>query len=199
MSLSRIAFQVNTEDYKEASFRINALGNAIDNLSRKKKNPKVDQFKSYATRKLKNVVLELALSIARNAYTLTPIGDDAKIERGAKGVSGKDAMYYWLYEYRNEDLGLPMQAGYHAGAWRYSESRTPEFKPEIRDMEKMLSDLKADFKANFTLGETFFIGAAGPAYKLFETGVIGQPITKPTIDLVMMTYKIDLQQAYRNG
>lgn len=189
--ISRITFKVDTSGMLSGDLSLQALGNALSKLKRKKQTLEMPNFRRNAIRKLKNVAYALALNIASNAYANTPVGDSDKIV--------KDARYRRMYAYRRNKYGIAMIPGFHAGAYSYGETSIPTFKKEIRSFDQMLSDLKADFTEQFELGDVFYIGAKGPAYGFFEKGFVDSApdgVVKPTIQSIMSSYKADLQAAY---
>lgn len=199
MSTSRLAIRINTVDFGEAEIKINALGNSLDKLARRSKNVKMPEFRKNATRKIKNMVYALAENILLNMSWNTQVGDIDKLLAGyAAGANPTQRAYRRLYEGRQSAYGLPVDVGYHAGAYGYSMTASPQMIPEIRDQQDMLADFKRDFYAKFKLGDTFYVAASGPAYKYMEQGVIGsiEGIIKPTIASVMRTYAFDMRQAY---
>lgn len=202
MALSRVAIKVNVSDIKNAGIKINGLGNALDKVARRAKNLKeLPSVRMNATRKLKNMVYALAENIILNFNVNTHVGDIDKLMAGyAANATQTEKNYRRLYETRQNRYGLPVDVGYHAGAYVYSTTPIPEFKPEIRDQVDMLQDFKRDFYSQFDIRKTdvFYIGASGPAYRYMEAGVIGdaQGIIKPTIDWVMKTYAFDMKAAY---
>jgi len=198
--LSRISFRIDTSQMREADLKLAALGNAISKVQRKVVKLEMPPFRKNAVRKLKGMAFALAMNVADAASDNTPVGDDDKIAAGLNpGASRNAASYARLYANRLASYGINMQAGFHAGAWRYSETKVPTFSPDVNSYETMISMLRASFMANFQLGDTFYIAAKGPAYKFLESGVIPSApdgIVKPTMQQVLATYRSDLLAAY---
>ena len=97
------------------------------------------------------------------------------------------------------NYGINMQVGYHAGAYTYSEVRNPAFIPEIRDYSEMMTDIMKSFKSSYQIGDVFYIAAQGPAYKFMQAGELPSApdgLVKPTMQQILSTYKIDMQNAY---
>lgn len=203
MSLSRIGIRINTSDFLDAEIKLTGLGNALDRLARRSKNVKMPEFKPRAVRKLKNMVYALAENVILNMNINTKVGDINRLLAGFKTVSSDPSNgYARLYVLRQDAYGLPVDVGYHAGAYTYSHSAVPAFVPEIRDQVDMLADFRREFYSKYKLGDTFYIAAQGPAYRYMEMGLVGQAegVIKPTIDSVMQTYKFDMAAAYaRDG
>ena len=199
MALSRVGIRVNTAEMLEADIKLTGLGNALDALARRSKKVQLPPFRANAVRKLKNMVYALAENIILNMNINTKVGDIDRLMAGyAENPTREATAYRRLYEMRQERYGLPVDVGYHAGAFQYSMSPAPAFVPEIRDQTEMLSDFRREFYASYKLGDVFYIAAQGPAYRYMEMGKIGdvQGIIKPTIDTVMRTYKFDMAAAY---
>lgn len=189
--LSRISFKIDTTGLKEGDLSLQALGNALDKLRRKKHSLEMPDFRKNAIRKLKNVAYALAVNVASNAYVNTPVGDSDKI------ASSKE--YFKMYQMRSYKYGIDITPGFHAGAYSYAETRIPKFDKEIKSFDQMLSKLKLDFESNFELGDVFYVGAKGPAYALFEKGYIDSApdgVVKPTLQSIMSSYKADITAAY---
>jgi len=193
VGLSRLSFKIDTSELLQGEIALNALGNSLDKLARKRKSLEMPKFRKNATRKIKGMVLALAMNVASYMSENTPIGDEKRINSPGK--------YRQMYEARYDKYRLPMQAGYHAGAYRFSESNIPEFKQgaAITEYKDMLSVVQKEFMSNYTIGDVFYIGAKGPAYKFFEQGAFDSApdgVIKPTLQQVMATYKFDMQMAY---
>lgn len=190
-SLFRISFKIDTSELLDGEIKINALGNALDKLARKSKRVDDFTFRKNATKKLKNMVIALAKNVATNAYENTPVGDESRLEY--------DNNYLKLYRQRATKFGIDIAVGYHRGAYSYSDSKIPEFHGQILSYDEMISNIVYDVKSNYKIGDTFYIGAKGPAYGFFEKGFIASApdgVAKPTIESIMQTYAFDLQAAY---
>ncbi len=189
--LGRISFKIDTTGLKEGDLSLQALGNALDKLRRKKTSLEMPDFRKNAIRKLKNVAYALAVNVASNAYANTPVGDADKIATSKQ--------YFNMYKYRAQRYGIAITPGFHAGAYSYAETKIPKFDREIKSFDQMLANLKMDFEANFELGDVFYIAAKGPAYTLFEKGFIDSApdgVVKPTLQSIMSSYKADINAAY---
>lgn len=203
MYLSRIGIRINTSDFLDAEIKLTGLGNALDKLARRSKNVKMPEFKPRAVRKLKNMVYALAENVILNMNVNTKVGDIDRLLAGFKTVGSDPSNgYARLYVLRQNAYGLPVDVGYHAGAYEYSMTPAPNFVPEIRDQVDMLTKFRREFYSTYKLGDQFYIAAQGPAYRYMEMGKIGDPegVIKPTIESVMRTYKFDMAAAYaRDG
>lgn len=196
-TLGRIVIRVNTAGLKEGELKINALGTAIDNALRKAKKVHMpEKLPARAVRMMRNATRALALNIAMNMSLNTPIGDDERIAAGASGDPAHKR-YFRLYKERQTKFSIEAKAGYHQGAYKYSNTPVPTFEPEIKTRDQMLKDVKKDFIQDFKIGDTFYIGAQGPAYAAMQgKGIIGDSnIAKDTLREVMLVYKSVMQAA----
>lgn len=139
-------------------------------------------------RKMVGMVSGFAYNVALSAVDNTPFGEEGRYDR--------------LYELRRERYGIEATPGFHMGAWRYSESGSLAFDTNIYSPEQATYEAMQDTKANYKVGNTFYIGAIGPAYKFLENGSspkAPEGIMKPAVDQLMSIYASDLQQYYRNS
>jgi hypothetical protein len=188
--LSFISYQIDTTDIKKGEIALRALGSALSKLDRKRRPIEVEKFRANATRKMSNLVLEFTIRLANLAYENTPMGDDDRIYAGAKaGATDADRQYTRLYANRLAQYGIPMEAGYHAGAYVYSKSKIPALVPEIKDKPEMLADIKRAFNASYKAGDVFYLAAKGPAYKYFINGEIADSSVIPNINTIMQAYR----------
>lgn len=202
--LSTIGIKVDTSDLVNADGKLQNLENALGRLATAGSNKALGsgrssgklkfKFRANATRKMKNVVLAIAEEIGRHLNSYTIMGDAGKLKQGSATYSFQ---YAKLYQKREHRYGIEQEVGFHKGAYVYTESiRGLSNQTEVRDLNEMMSDIKSDFRVNYTLGDTFYIGASGPAYKYFEKGVIGQPVLQPTLRSVMLIYRAVAEAAY---
>ena len=155
----------------------------------------LEEYKLVMKRKLENMVVRFATDIAAAASENTPIGDDASI-----AVAGSYRDYYLQRQQDYDDL--PLEAGFHKGNWQYSESNNFSFKPIIYSYEEMKNNVYGEADLAYSIGDTFYIGASGPAYIQLEQGLSTQApngIKAPTIAQIETAYRADLQRYYREG
>ena len=110
--------------------------------------------------------------------------------------------YISYYVSRERQYELPVKEGYHRGAYRYSETPSFAFSPVITDPERASKIVSSEFVANFKLGDTFYVGASGPAYAVLDSGLNPQApngIIKPTIEEIVQAYNSNLQYFYRSN
>lgn len=154
----------------------------------------LSDFSLVFKRKLENMVENFAVEIAEKASQETPIGNQADIDKG----SGR----YWSFYKERLKLGLPMEVGYHKGAWDFSTTSNFPFIKRIRSVVEMLNDVRGESES-VVLGKDFYIGATGPGfYGLEHTGLSAQApngIMKPTLNLILQVQKSDLQRFYEQG
>ena len=150
----------------------------------------LEEYKLVMKRKLENMVVRFATDIAAAASENTPIGDDASI--------AVDGAYRDYYLQRQQDYNLALEAGFHKGNWQYSESNNFSFKPIIYSYEEMKNNVYGEADLAYSIGDTFYIGASGPAYIQLEQG-LSNGIKAPTIAQIETAYRADLQRYYREG
>ena len=154
----------------------------------------LEEYKLVMKRKLENMVVRFATDIAASSSDNTPIGDNASI--------ASDGAYRDYYLQRQLTYNLAVEAGFHKGNWQYSESNNFSFRPIIYSYEEMKSNVYGEADMSYSLGDTFYIGASGPAYIQLEQGLSSQApngIKSPTLSQIETAYRTDLQRYYREG
>ena len=154
----------------------------------------LEEYKLIMKRKLENMVVRFATDIAASSSDNTPIGDNASI--------ASDGAYRDYYLQRQQDYNLALEAGFHKGNWQYSESNNFSFRPIIYSYEEMKNNVYGEADLAYSIGDTFYIGASGPAYIQLEQGLSAQApngIKAPTIAQIETAYRADLQRYYREG
>lgn len=122
----------------------------------------------------RHMVSRFTENVVRIASDRTRMGSNESIQQGmeddSNNISSPEANYFRMYQNRSQEpLGLPIQAGFHKGAWRAQDTGTFS----IADT-KIYDTLEASNKAgsyvenNYTHGETFWIGAMGPAFSMLN-------------------------------
>lgn len=114
--------------------------------------------KEEITRKLTGMVVEFAGDMAAVASDATPIGDEVSMQPVSEGGNSRYRAYY---ESRQRDFGIPIQPGFHKGAWEYGN---PSFKPVINEVAGMINDVVNEAESSYRLGDLVVIGASGPGY-----------------------------------
>lgn len=156
----------------------------------------LDKYILEIERRLKRMVEGFAYEVALTASQKTPIGDPD---------NGNQKYLNW-YKRRNDKWGIPIEPGYHKGAWQYSSDGNFVFKPDSTGESSGLD--AANFTeqkaiAEYQLGEKFYIGAVGPGYADLENNTSlqtnGQGIIKPTMDSIAISYKVDLKRYFDQG
>lgn len=122
-------------------------------------------FRHMVSRFTENVVL-----IASNR---TRMGSNESIQQGmeddSNNISSPEANYFRMYQGRNSAYDLPIQAGFHKGSWRAQDTGTFSLA-DTRIYDTLESSNKAGsyVENNYTHGETFWIGAMGPAFSMLN-------------------------------
>jgi hypothetical protein len=146
------------------------------------------KFHEEAVRKLQGMVEKFSYTVAWTAMDNTPLGDSVKWES--------------LYILRQQTIGLEPIEGFAKGSWRVSTDGTLEMQelygPSSDEMAGTL--IKADLQ-DYKLGETVMISNFGPYIRNLEENFQNygkkQPIMQPTIDSVMRTYQLHLDDYYK--
>lgn len=149
----------------------------------------LDQAADNIQRKMEGAVAEFASEIAEIASDNTPIGDSESILY--------DGAYREYYKYRQNEFGLPLEAGYHKGAWKYTENGDLNFVPQIDSFNK--SEIESEGRASYKLGDTFQIAAIGPGFADLERGSSEQRpdgILTPSVDQIVSFYSISFPALY---
>ena len=150
----------------------------------------LEEAKKLIQARLENMVAGFAADVAESASMATRIGDSASLQ-----VEGSSYRQYYIDRNRPqpEGLGLPIQVGYHRGAWTYVEGGNLVFKPVINDSELVPDLVLGKAKAQYKLGDEFSIGAIGPAYGMLaaEDNIKGN-----TLQTLQGVYQSDLQRFY---
>jgi hypothetical protein len=145
-------------------------------------------FHEEAVRKLGGMVQKFSYTVAYTAIDNTPLGDSNKYED--------------FYLDREKRLGLEPMEGFAKGSWRVSTDGTLEMQelygPSSDEMAASI--IKGDLES-YKLGETVMISNFGPYIRNLEQDFQKynkqQPIMQPTIDSVMRTYQLHLDDYYK--
>lgn len=154
----------------------------------------LEEFSVTFKRKLENMVEEFAVEVAKTASNQTPIGNETDLMKGS-------GSYWNYYKTRRDNFGLPIEVGYHKGAWGFSNTSNFSFQQKIESVMNMLNDVRNDAES-VVLGRDFYIGAKGPGFYSLEHGSSAQApdgIMAPTLAMIMQAQKADLQRFYDNG
>lgn len=147
----------------------------------------LEEAKKLIQARLENMVAGFAADVAESASKATRIGDEGSLE--------SNQHYRSLYEYRLNKFGIPVEVGYHKGAWTYAENGNLVFRPVINPAEEVKADTLTKAKAQYKLGDDFNIGAIGPAY---ETLQAKDDIEGTALGTLMQVYRTDLQRYYND-
>lgn len=145
-------------------------------------------------RKLEAAVAGFAYEASFILVENTPIGDDLLI--------ATNASYRNYYQDRmNNYNGLPMQAGFHKGAWEYTETSST-FTTSINPYQGVPSDVQSSASSSYSLGDKFYIAAKGPAFEVFELGDNRQApngVLQPSVAQIMKISSVTMQGYFDNG
>jgi hypothetical protein len=144
-------------------------------------------------RKLEAAVAGFAYEASFILVSNTPIGDDLLI--------AINASYRNYYQDRMNNYGLPMQAGFHKGAWKYTES-SPSFTTSINPYQGVPTNVQSSAGSSYNLGDKFYIAAKGPAFEVFELGSNKQApngVLQPSVAQIMKISSVTMQTYFDNG
>lgn len=144
-------------------------------------------------RKLEAAVAGFAYEASYILVENTPIGDDLLIATNAN--------YRSYYQDRLNTHGIPMQSGFHRGAWEYTETR-PTFTTSINPSQGVPNDVYSSASSYYSLGNKFYIAATGPAFEEFEQGKNRQApngILQPSVAQIMQISSVTMQGYFDNG
>lgn len=148
------------------------------------------EFQVAFERKLKNVARGFAYKITDTAIKNTPLGDAQQ--------------YMSWYKRREESIGLNPQQGFARGSWQANQSG--QFT--VQTIYGNSSGTQALTMVNSSLGninlwQNIYIGNRGYYIKMLENNYSEQTqglgIMKPTQDMVLATYAIDIKELYDKG
>ena len=199
--MQQVGIKIVTSDLLKAKTKIESLLSALGKIEKRSKNVDVSSNNRLTSilKKIETAVFIVADNVITNLYSSTHQGDINSLMAGMSGNGTRSqSSYFRYYQRRQEDLGLPVDVGYHAGSYRYSESLTVQFRPVINSIDDLQLDLKMAIGSEYNIGDTFYVMGIGPALGIIESGQYGdqEGILKPTIDSVMRTYKSELSAAY---
>lgn len=150
------------------------------------------EYKAEVERKLKHMVVGFAQDVALAASNAT--------RKGHISEGGNTLAYINHYKKRAKSrseggFGIEPIEGYHQGAWQYTEGEL-QFNPAIYDQATMLGAVDYKAEANYKIGDTFYIGATGPAYDMLQKLDDIQGEAESTIQ---RAYQSNLQAHYNEG
>lgn len=157
------------------------------------------QIKVDAENRMKKMVVTFSYYVTLALGENTPVGDFEALD-----IDGQyfNANYYAMYSAREDRTGLPIEVGYHSGAWQFSKSPNITGVPVIYEIEQAAQYARADAKSQYKLGDTFYIGASGPGYEDLERGSSPKApdgIIRPTLDQIASIYSLNLANYYKGS
>ena len=145
----------------------------------------LQDYSKEVERKLRNMVAGFAGEVALKASQNTAVASPELVER-----------WEGIYRNREDQLGIDMRPGYHAGAWQYTEG-TVVFDPAIRSQTMVEQQAEGEAKAQYKLGDKFGIAATGPNFDYLEDR---DRIGANTVSsAVMAAYSANLVLHYNQG
>lgn len=145
-------------------------------------------------RKLELMVANFASNAAELASSNTPVVNQENIM--PEGRMRK------LYEARLDEYGIAIEQGFHAGSWKYREDIGLILDPNIYAEEEVVGRVYQSARAQYKLGDTFYIQAVGPAIEKLNLGSSPQApmgIMQPTLEGIMSTFGINIVGLYKKG
>ena len=149
----------------------------------------LQDYKLVFEQKLKAMVAGFAGDVAFKASAATPVASPETLEK-----------FESAYLARQRDLGIAVAPGFHAGAWKYVEGK-PSFDPNIYVEEQVEADARKDARTQYQVGDTFSIGAVGPAFAILEAGNSFQApdgILKPTEQAIAAAFGADMKRYFES-
>ena len=147
------------------------------------------EYKQLFEQKLKAMVAGFAGDVALKASAATPVASPETLEK-----------FESAYLARQRNLGIAVAPGFHAGAWKYVEGK-PSFDPNIYVEEQVEADARKDARTQYQVGDTFSIGAVGPAFAMLEKGDSFQApdgILKPTEQAIAAAFGADVKRYFES-
>lgn len=143
----------------------------------------LQEYQAEVERKLKYMVAGFARELAQTASANTWKNQDPE-------------RYMHLYKARAEaHRGMPMEAGFHKGAWTYTEGALT-FNPTLYSPSDVVDKVEYLAQSQYKIGDTFTIGAVGTAYEMLQER---DDIEGETISAVMTAHRADLPRYYNEG
>lgn len=154
------------------------------------------EYKDQIELKLQLMLAEFAQEVVTAAAESTPLGSQHSIDIGRGASSGAEKKYYDLYAKRAKDTGIAIEAGYHQGAWDYSNTPNFTFRTDIRSIEAASQHAGDSVGFGHQLGEDMYIGAKGPGFSQLERGLSAQAPEGIGMVAIPKILAIDLKRLY---
>lgn len=151
----------------------------------------LQEFHKEAVRKLEGMVQKFIFTLSFTAIDNTPLGDAE--------------LYLDAYVERMFSLGLQPIEGFARGSWQVTFDSD---YPEVQELYGQSSGKVAESAIkihlmNYKLGQSVYVSNVGPYIEKLENNWSGQTmgmgITQPTIDSVMRTYQLHLDDYYKKA
>jgi hypothetical protein len=141
---------------------------------------------------LGHMVVSFAGDVAQIASNKTKLGNSESLQYGEDNPGTMEAVYFNMYKNRFDQHGINIQVGFHKGAWTTNTSPTFALDKTIYENETVDSRATQKTKDNYTLGQTFWVGANGPGfYMLNDVSARGNPgwsLGDEAIEAIMEIY-----------
>lgn len=151
-------------------------------------------YRDELERKLFKMVVAFAGELAGEASASTKQGDAATLAIGQADIeAGADsgaAAYASMYNTRADTYGIEARIGFHAGAWIYQENPNSNTltTTKINELPDVIQETREAAASAYTLGETFYIAATGPAF--------GKAIV---MEDIQVAYNFDFKRLFDKG
>lgn len=151
----------------------------------------LEEYKKEVERKLIHMVAGFASEVAESASLATRKG------HVSEGGNTKKYLDYYRNRAKPEPVGLGIEAveGFHKGAWVYSEGNLT-FDKTIYPVGQMKSEVEYQAQANYKVGDSFVIGAVGPAFDMLEEE---DALIDTALSMIKNAHSSDLHRHYNEG
>lgn len=119
--------------------------------------------------------------------------DSTRIGHISEG--GNTASYVAKYKKRAKKHRIKPIEGFHKGAWVYSEG-VIDFDETIYPVDIAVGEAISDARTKYKLGDSFTIGAKGPAYEILQKE---DDIEGEALKIIMNAHKADLPRYFNEG
>jgi hypothetical protein len=150
------------------------------------------ELKEYAKvfeNKLQEMVSGFAQEVAIRASENTAVASQLLVDKWSKYEGG-------VYLVREKQFNIPVEPGYHAGAWKYYEGDVSFSDPKIYSKDAVKSNVASSAKTKFRLGDTFSIAAVGPNFEFLNNR---DGTLKATEKVVVSSFSVNVQKYFNKG
>lgn len=119
-----------------------------------------------------HMVSRFTENVVMLASERTRIGSQSSLDQGAEdatnGISSPERSYFSMYQNREFTYGIDVKTGFHKGAWKVSNQSSFDFDPQHYSPSYSADAASASIEYNYSNGDTFWIGASGPAFLMLN-------------------------------